>query len=317
MDIKKLLPIIGIILFIYILSTLDIGKIIDVFLQINLIYGLSAILAIIPILIIVNFEWQLILKIHNIHVNFLYSLKNIMIGYFYGFITPGGFGGYTRAFYLKDESGETIQKCFVNILLLSTLDYLTLLLIGIIGAFVISSRFPSIFPIFIFLFILIIMLLVFLIRKETGKVFIRKLLYSKLLNQYSSKWDKYLDNLYEDIPKINQLILPAIISILGWILWFSLLYLISTLFSINVPFYYFIIILPIANIIALLPITIQGLGTREAALIGLFSIFNVPQENILGFSLFWFVISWLIPSIIGTFITIYETKRKPEIKKNL
>jgi uncharacterized protein (TIRG00374 family) len=318
MDIKKLLPIIGIVLLLYILSTMDAGKIIDVFLRINIWYALLSFFAIVPILLLVNYEWQLILKKHNIQVTYMYSLKNIFIGYFYGFITPGGLGGYTRAFYLKEESGETIQKCFVNLLIFHTVDYITLLSLGILGGFLLSSRFPNIFPIFLILFILMISLLILFIRKETGKSFFTKLLQSKLLLPYRDKWHAHINNLYEDIPTVKDLIPPFFVSFFGWFLWFSELYLISTLFSIDIPYHYFILIIAVASIIASLPITFHGLGTREAAMIGLFSIFGVGQENVLGFSLFWFVLFWLIPSLIGAGVTIHETRKNPTLfKKNL
>ncbi|UCF12020.1 MAG: flippase-like domain-containing protein [Thermoplasmatales archaeon] len=315
MNIKKLLPIIGIALLLYILSTMDAGKIIDVFLSINIWYALLSFFAIVPILLLVNYEWQLILKKHNIQVTYMYSLKNILIGYFYGFITPGGLGGYTRAFYLKEESGETIQKCFVNLLLFHTVDYLTLLSLGILGGFLLSSRFPNIFPIFLILFILMIISLMFFIRKETGKSFFTKLLQSKLLLPYRDKWHAHINNLYKDIPTVKDLIPPIFVSFFGWILWFSELYLISSLFSIDIPYHYFILIIAVASIIASLPITFHGLGTREAAMIGLFSIFGVGQENVLGFSLFWFVLFWLIPSLIGAGVTIHETRKNPTLFK--
>ncbi len=69
---------------------------------------------------------------------------------------------------------------------------------------------------------------------------------------------------------------------------------------------YFIAIISIVNIIASIPITLYGLGTREIALISLFSIFNIFPEKIVSLSLFWFLIIWLIPSIFGGIITIRE-----------
>ncbi|UCD13983.1 MAG: flippase-like domain-containing protein [Thermoplasmatales archaeon] len=315
MGVKKLLPIIGIVLLLYILSTMDVGKIIDVFLHINLWYAILSILAIVPVLLIYNFEWQLILKKHSIKVSYTYSLKNTFIGFFYGFITPGGLGGYTRALHLKDESGETIQKCFVNLLIINTIDYLTLLSLGVFGGFLLSSRFPNIFPIFLFAFIVVIGLISFFIRKNTGKLFFTKLLKSKLLTPYKDKWNAHINNLYEDLPSVKDLIPPYLVSLFGWFFWLSELYLISFLFSIDVPFHYFFLVVAVANVIASLPITIYGLGTRDAAMIGMFSIFNVPQENILGFSLFWFVIFWLIPSLVGAVATIHETRKKPTFSK--
>jgi hypothetical protein len=316
MSIKKLLPIIGVLLLFYILTTIDIEKIIQIFININVWYALISLCAIVPVLLLFNYEWQLILKKHKIHVSYGYSLKNILIGYFYSFITPGGVGGYTRAIYLKDESGEPIQKCFVNILIITTIDYLTLLSIGVLAGFFLSSIVPSLFLIFLFIFIAIISLLLFFIQQDLGKTFFTKLLQTKLLTAYKDKWYAHIDNLYKDIPTIKDLIFPIIISLIGWLFLFTELYVISTLFSINIPFYYFILVIAITNVIALLPITIHGFGTREVAIIGLFSIFNIPQENALGFSFFWYISIWLIPSIIGSIITLNETRKNPSITKN-
>ena len=314
MNAKKLFPIIGIIILIYVLSTLDAKKIIDLFFSINPLYVFLSACSIIPIILFVNYEWQLILKKHKIHVSFWYSLKNIFIGYFYGFITPGGFGAYTRAIYLKDEAEQTLQKCVANILIFNTIDYLALLSLGVVGGFLLSSKIPNVFPIMLILFVFIILLVVFLIRKETGKVFFKRLLKSRLFNPYRGKWAAQIDALYEDIPSFKVLMFPFMIAIFGWIIWFSELYFISKLFNINILYFHFILIIAVANVMASIPISIYGLGTREISLIGLFSIFGVTRESVIAFSLFWFVIMWLVPSIIGAGITILEGKQNKTFK---
>jgi hypothetical protein len=83
-------------------------------------------------------------------------------------------------------------------------------------------------------------------------------------------------------------------------------YLISKLFLIDVDIIYFIPIIAISDIVASFPITIYGLGTREITLITLFSVFIIAPEKIVSLSLFWFVIVWLLPSILGAIITIRE-----------
>ena len=67
-----------------------------------------------------------------------------------------------------------------------------------------------------------------------------------------------------------------------------------------------------ADVIASIPISIYGIGTREAALIPLFYAFNpaITTEQIVSFSLFWFVVIWLTPSIIGAFLTLHEAKKQ-------
>ena len=315
MKLKQILPIIGIILLCYILLTLDGIKIVAVFASIPIQYLLLSFLSFVPIVLFFNFEWQLILKRHHIHVSYLTSLKNIFIGYFYGFITPGGFGAYTRVLYLSEDSGETLHKCFANILIFNTVDYLSLLSIGLVGGLYLSSFIPTVFPIFFIVFLGIIGVIAILIRKETGQALLTRLIKSEML---SSKWkDKlalHIDSLYKDIPKITDLLPPYTAALLGWILWFIELFFIAQLFDIHIPFVSFLFIVAVTNVLASIPISIYGLGTREAALLWLFSLYEIPAENVISLSLFWFVLLWLMPSIIGAFVTLNETRKQKGMK---
>ena len=306
MNIRKLLPLIGIIILIYILITIDTETILSDFSNIKPIYLALSFFSLIPILLITNYEWQLILKKQKIFVSYIYSLKNIFIGYFYGFVTPGGLGGYTRTIYLQDESGEPIQKCVSNIIIINTVYYISLLLIGIVGGILISSRFPHVFVLTIITFIIVLFLFMLFLKRENLTNFLNIIFKHKFFNTFRDTLNTSIDSFFTDVPKPNDLLIPFILSILGWILRFSELYLISKLFSIEVPYIYFILMVAIANVIASLPITIYGLGTREIAMISLFSIFNISPEKIVSLSLFWFVIIWLLPSIIGAAIAVKE-----------
>jgi len=209
-----------------------------------------------------------------------------------------------------------VQKCFVNILILNTIDYIALLSLGVVGAVVLSSRFPSFLPIVLVLFLIMVTLFVVFLRKETGKKLFQKLVQSKLFNPFREKWSTHIKALYEDLPTFRDLAFPYAISLTGWIVWFSELYLLSKLFSIEVPYLYFILMIAVANVIASLPITIYGLGTREVALIALFSMFTVARENVVSLSLFWYILIWVFPSIIGAAVTLVESRQtKPSRKK--
>jgi hypothetical protein len=308
MDVKKLFPVIGIIILIFILINLDREKIIDVFSDIPLLYSSLCFLAIIPILLLTNFQWQIVLKKQKIHVSFLYSLKNILIGYFYGFITPGGFGAYTRSLYLKHESKEPLPKCVSNIITFNTIDYLSLLLLGAIGGLLLSGRFLYLFLTIVIVLVVVFALFLFFLKKEKSKIMFKKIIQSRIFETVKDRLEDPLDSFYENLPSFKDILLPFSISIIGWVIRFSELYLISMLFLINVPYLYFILIIAVANVVASLPISIYGLGTREATLITLFSIFNVVPENILSLSLFWYVLVWLFPSLIGALVTLVESK---------
>lgn len=311
MNHKRIIPIIGFIILIYILLTINLEKLFTDFSKINPFYLLLSIFSLTPIILLSNYQWQILLKKQKIKVSYLYSLKNIFIGYFYGFISPGGYGAYARILYLKNKSKTSLQKCFSNVILFNTIDYISILIIGIFGGIILINRSPDILNILIItIVILIIITIIFLIflKKDISKNIISKILKFKPINLFfdKNKIINSIDLFYEDLPKLSFLKIPFILSIGGWFLQFYILFIISKLFSININFIYFFAIISIANIIASIPITIYGLGTRELMLISLFSIFHIIPEKIVSFSLYWFAIFWLIPSIFGGFITIRE-----------
>ena len=311
MDIRRVLPIIGIIVFIYIFTTLDISAVIKVFSFLPIVHSILCFFLIIPIILITNYEWQILLKKQKILVSFFSSLKNILLGYFYGFITPGGIGAYTRVFYLHMESRVSIQKCLSNIILFNTLDYITLLLIALIGGIIVILHFPYLyyflFIVIIILCIVVILTYLFLIRRDILYHIVDRWFHSRL---------NFIELFYEDMPSIKDILLPFIISIFGWILRFYLFYLTAQLFYIDIDLYYFIAVVALANIIGSIPITIYGLGTRDVTLITLFSLFDIAPENTISLSIFWFVIIWLTPSFLGGVIAFLEGRRVISFEDN-
>jgi uncharacterized protein (TIRG00374 family) len=316
MNLKKILPIIGIIILFIIIATLDLNKIYEVFSNINPLYSIISFLAILPILLLTNIQWQILLKKQRIKVSFFYSLKNIFIGYFYGFISPGGIGAYTRAIYLEDESKTPLGKCLSNIIIFNTIDYLSLLLLGAIGAILLSSIYPYLFAVIIVIIFIVLFLLLFFLKKEKSKNLFLRIIQTRIFETVKERLTESLDSFYEDLPRFKDVLIPFSISIIGWIVRFAELFFISRLFSIDVPFVYFILIIAVANVIASIPITIYGLGTREASLISMFFMFDVVPEKVLSLSLFWFTIIWFSPSVIGSIITYFETKKFRKISLN-
>jgi glycosyltransferase 2 family protein len=309
MRLQRFIPLIGIILFMYILSTLDVSNMIRIFSTISPLYLILSFFSILPIILFTNIAWQVLLKKQQIRISYFESLKNILIGYFYGFITPGGFGGYLRTIYLQKKSDTPIQQCITNVVLFNVIDYITLLILAIIGTFffaIQSSTFYSLFFVLILLICLVNFSIYFILyRRKTLHKIVHWLFSLKFFNPFSKASDNF-ELFYKNLPSIKKLIVPIFLSIFGWIIRFFIFYLIAFLFNINISFIYFIFIVAIGNIIGSIPITIYGLGTREITLLSLFSFFSISKELVISMSLFWFVLIWLIPSILGLFVVLKE-----------
>lgn len=70
----------------------------------------------------------------------------------------------------------------------------------------------------------------------------------------------------------------------------------------QVPFYSVLLFLPMVILISSLPISIQGMGVREASILFLFAGF-APQEKLLSLSFLYFVVGYLCPMVVGACFT--------------
>lgn len=311
MDWKKLLPIAGIILLIYILWRFDIEKIISLFSTIHPLYAILCFLGYPLLLVVMTIEWQVILKQQSIQVSFVYSLKNTLIGYFYGFITPGGLGSYLRALYLKQESHAPLPKCISNIVTINALDLITVFSFSSIGGLFLLGQNPYLFIISMVILLTIIVLFIFFLRQKKSRQLFNRLLATQIFQIIQRYMDDPIETFYDDLPSIKNLRIPFVISIICCFVFYTELYFIAQLFAIHLPFFTMLFMCAIAGAVATLPISVHGLGTRDAALVALLSLYGVPPENSISFTLFWFTIFWVTPSIIGAFITVVENKKFP------
>ena len=82
-------------------------------------------------------------------------------------------------------------------------------------------------------------------------------------------------------------------------------YFISRSLGFDIPLHYFFIVVPLATVIAAVPITFAGLGIREGAFIGLFAMLGVSPEQALAISLLSFTLAIVTAGIGSVLYGIY------------
>ncbi len=144
---RLVLPFIGLGILAYIVYSLDPQKIITAFLSIDPIYMVYALLLTIPLLVIRNVEYQIILKEQKITIRYLDSLKIYLIGIFYGSFTPGYSGQLMRIPYLKEKTKEPFGKLFINTIIDTFVHSFSIYGMIIIGAFLVVGTIPELLPV--------------------------------------------------------------------------------------------------------------------------------------------------------------------------
>ena len=103
---------------------------------------------------------------------------------------------------------------------------------------------------------------------------------------------------------LQTLLLSALIWLITALGGFFLL--LSLHANVSYPFVLFVVV--ISSFISLIPISINGLGTRELTIITLFSIIHVSPEVAFGFSLMFFC--WNYLAVVPGALLFFFSKKK-------
>jgi len=303
----KFLPIIGVIIFIYIVYEIGVGKIADAFFSIPIQYFILALLIVFLRIFVYSYKWGYICKKMKINIDYFNLVKIYLIGIFYGNLTPGAIGLHLRIFYLKKKSKESIGKLLANSIIDFELAIITGIFIGLIGTIYLFNYYPGLLPLIILLFLLHISLLVIFMKKSGGskffKIFIRPLIPIK----YRVGIDQSVELLYKDMPRIREMIVPVFFDLITWIIIGTQVYIIAIGFSVDIPYLTFLMLHTLSVIAySLIPISIGGLGVREGAFVFLLLPFGVEAEIAFVISLCGYIVKMIIPTLLGMFFSFKE-----------
>ena len=278
---------IGLILFVIILSKLNPTEIIALLLNLNQFYLAAALLLFIPLLVIKAMRWQLLMKAQNIY----YSLKDSTIMYaaamYIGVITPGRFGDFIKVFYLKGD-GHPFGKAFATVLMDRLFDLTSLFFLGYAGMLLFIAYFErTILFLSSILVGTLLLILLFLYKKDLSIVILEYISSHFIPERYSDNAKTGFFDLCNGFKTLNtnQWVLATFLTVFAWAIYFVMMYLFALSLDINIPFLYLATCVSISAVITLIPISISGIGTRDATLILLFSYVGLSKESAIAFSM--------------------------------
>jgi len=300
--IKKYSFLIGLIIFIFIVVRLDFNELIIVLSKANFFYLFGAFLLLFPILITKAYRWNYLKKRQGIN----YSLKESILmygsGMYIGIITPGRLGDFSKIAYLKNNQCS-FGKSAVSVILDRIIDLLFLLILGYLGLFLFFSFFKNLILISTIILIFSLIILIVFLKINSFKLFLEKLFNLIIPSKYQKSWKINLQDFINGLKiyKTKDYLFILLITGLSWLFYYLQAFILTRSIGIsNISFLYISICITIVGLVNLLPISILGLGTRDALLILLFSTFSISQETIIGFSFLILLIAILMGLICFT-----------------
>lgn len=262
----------------------------------------------IPSLLLKAYRWKILMGVQNIRYSFWDSFLMYQSSTYVGTFTPGKIGEVWKSFYLKKD--HSLGKSLVSTLLDRFFDMFFLICFGLFGIFLFSNLFEK-----TILFIIILLLFlgaVAMAIKYFGKSLSMKIFYFFIPKKYQEKWHLSIKDFFSGMRqyKLRHYLFGFLITGLVWFIFYSSVYLFSLEIGINqISFLFFSSALAVGSLVSLLPFSVLGIGTRDAALIIMFSSFGARKELIIAVSMFVLFLT-LISSVIGFF----SLMKKPMIK---
>jgi uncharacterized protein (TIRG00374 family) len=215
-------------------------------------------------------------------------------------VLPSKMGDIAKAYFMKNKSSLDGPLSFSIVIFEKACDLLSLLLFCIFGLFAYHNDTKLFWILRIIVLLVLFSGIFILISKNFAGIlfkFLQRLspprFKEKIVNMGSS-WKRMQDYLIEDK---KRLFLISLNSIFIWFLhliqiWFFILALEQW-----VPFKYNLAFAPLSILVGLLPVTLAGIGTRDAAIILFYSPFLNPASSAaLGIL---YTSRYIIPAIFG------------------
>lgn len=308
---KKVLPFIGIAVLIILIWKVDINKIWMVAVKIDPRYLAVLPVTIAGVFVLQTLKWLLIARKQGVHIGFKGLFGITFISFFYGTITPGKIGNLIKISYLKERTGHSFAECSTSVFIDKLLDLIVVFLFGIAGSYLIIEKVSGIFIGVIIAFGMLAISIFFFHDEARTKRFINRFFGFMITARLQDKFRGPFEAFYRVMPRKRWLAVPFIVTLLTWILIYSQNFLIARALGIELNYFVFVVLLALGTVAALIPISISGLGTREAVLVSIFMLYGVAPEKTIAMSLTGLVVCSYIPSIIGWFFSLREARKTP------
>ncbi len=297
---KLLFQLIGILIFVIILWKLDLKIVFSLIADSQPFLLILSLILVVPFVVFKALRWKYLLKMQK----FDYDIRNCTLAYlssmYLGLVTPGRIGDFAKVLYLKKDGDIPISKGLSSVVVDRLFDLLILLSMASTGVIALALTWNILLIILFFMMLFVLILFIFT-NEFAGKT-IMNILYKIILPKKSRESAGIrFSAFYESVNQLKniKIVYPLILSVLSYAFFYAQCYFIARSLSIPISILNVAFCISTANLISLLPISISGIGTRDATLISIFSILNLSKESALAFSIMFLFISNISTCLIG------------------
>jgi uncharacterized protein (TIRG00374 family) len=297
--------IIGLVLFFYLISRLDFQTCWEKLTQVNLWLVILATSLGIPEIFLKSLRLKSFVSKAKSHISIKNALQAYLSGQPLASVTPGKLGDVSRIVLLSRYSRVPMSTALSIHAADRIYDLACIVLLAIIGLVSFTNQFTQGGPALATIIgILAGMFLILALLNPRWLKFILKPLVTGLLSKKMA--EELSHHTKEFYSKLHALLIPSFrifgpftLSFLAWETAITRSFILALALGLPLSYFKFALLLPVMIVVELLPISILGLGPREAALFMLFTSNNIHREDLLVFSFLMVVTGPIFSALVG------------------
>jgi uncharacterized protein (TIRG00374 family) len=246
------------------------------------------------------YRWHSILRVQGLKYTFLRSQVVYQAGSFFSVVTPGRVGDVIKISYLKNDLGVPYRKGIASVLMDRIMDLATLFLSVLLASLVIAVPLSFLLPL-IFVGTCLLILLFIITVPSAIKWILSLLVLVPLTKKLMPNFVSIISESRESLIKLVQkkLAFPFFVSLVAYIAIYAGSMALAHSQNLNVSFIQIVYFISITSLVALIPISVSGVGTREVAMMALFSSQGLGSAEAVVFSVSYLVINLVFANFLG------------------
>ena len=305
----------GLLLLAFLLWRIDVTRLAAVLRQARPSLLLAAVLLNLPQIAVKALRWRGLLKAHDIQ----YGARNSLLSYFgsifIGLLTPGRLGEFVKALHVKEDCGVSTARALSSVLVDRLFDLYALLLFG--GAALLSTAHSRSGVWMLVESAAVLVLPLFVLLNNRAFEWCRRL--AIRIGKWTAKLvreESWLMELRAYLKSLNgrSVASAVILTAIAYFLFFTQCYLLALSLDLGVGPLPVSFAVALGSLVTLIPISISGLGTREAAVMAYLGTAGVAAEKGLGYSLLVFVTFYIAGGLMGAVAWLIKPVSLKEVK---
>ncbi|TKJ31125.1 MAG: hypothetical protein CEE40_02390 [Chloroflexi bacterium B3_Chlor] len=306
---RNLIRVLGPLLFLLILSRMDLGRVAETMAAVRVNFLLAALVLYPGLVLLKAWRWHILLR--QQHIN--YGLVTAFLAYnsslSAGYVTPGRLGEFVKALYLRQDEDVLLGQALSSVLMDRLFDLYVLLMTASLGIAIFSlpEQLSIVAPALLVAGGLAPLLV--LIPGATRRliVLLNRLLPILGAARHREEIKRTLNGFERGMEQLLtiRLLLPLLVTVVAYAVFYLQCYLTAVALRLPLSYPYAAFCVSIASLLALLPISISGLGVRGATFIALLLPLGIVAEMAVSYSLLilfvfnifgggWGAIAWFI-----------------------